>query len=95
MITTLIVLALAAFMFLAFVSTPRFGSRPSGFRMHRVKQSPNFQAGQFQNLNTTPQLAEGVKYYTVFKDFFFSKSKRSKPAQPLTVTKRKSAEPRS
>lgn len=50
-------------------------------------QSPHYRDGEFQNLENTPQLAEGVTYYTVFRDFFFRKSKRDKPAQPLPSKK--------
>jgi L-ascorbate metabolism protein UlaG (beta-lactamase superfamily) len=85
--TVLIVFFSIAVFFILFLNTERFGRRPSGKRMKKILQSPNYRDGQFQNLENTPALAEGVSYYTVFKKFFFSQSKRSKPKQPLPVVK--------
>jgi L-ascorbate metabolism protein UlaG (beta-lactamase superfamily) len=55
--------------------------------MERMKKSPNYRDGAFQNLNNTPSLKEGVSYYTVFKEFFFGKSKRVEPATVLPSNK--------
>ena len=66
---------------------PQFGKLPSGERLKRIKQSLNYRNGKFDNLNKTAALAEGVSYYTVLKHFFFNKSKRDRPAQPLPSQK--------
>lgn len=70
-----------------FLNTPRFGRRPSGKRLEQVKQSANYKDGQFQNLEETPQLADGVSYFTVLEKFFFQKTKNDRPAQPLPSVK--------
>ncbi|MCO6147760.1 MBL fold metallo-hydrolase [Flavobacterium sp. NRK1] len=70
-----------------FLQSPSFGRRPSGERLKAIEQSKNYKDGQFQNLSYTPDLKEGVSYYTVFKDFFFSKSKRSKPKNVMPSQK--------
>lgn len=70
-----------------FMKQPKFGKLPSGARLERIKKSPNFRDGKFQNLSVTPDLAEGVSYYTVMKDFFFAKSKRSAPDSVLPSEK--------
>ena len=70
-----------------FLQQPKFGKKSSGERLEKIKQSPNYKNGQFQNLSHTPDLAEGVGYFTVMKEFFFGKSKRSKPASPLPSQK--------
>ena len=62
---------------------PKFGALPSGNLQKRIEQSPNFRDGQFQNLNHTPDLTEGVTYYQVFKEFFFTKKTRLKPEAKL------------
>ena len=59
---------------------PQFGKASGGARLKRIINSPNYRNGKFQNLSYTPDLKEGVSYYTVMKDFFFNKSKRSRPA---------------
>ncbi len=64
-----------------------FGKTPSGERLEKVKQSPNYRDGKFQNLSHTPDLAEGVGYYKVTKDFFFDKDKRNQPKDILPSVK--------
>lgn len=70
-----------------FLQQPQFGKMPTGERLERIKKSPNYKKGQFQNLNFTPDLAEGVSYFTVLKEFIFDKSKRIKPASELPSVK--------
>lgn len=83
----LIVIAVLVAGIAIFLQTPRFGRRPTGERLKQIELSPNYKDGQFQNLNHTPDLAEGVSYYTVMKDFFFAKSKRNKPKAALPSQK--------
>lgn len=64
-----------------------FGKTPSGARLERIKQSPNYRDGKFQNLSHTPDLAEGVSYYRVMKDFFFDKDKRNTPKDIIPTQK--------
>ncbi len=78
----LLIVALVAAIFL-FMQQPKFGKAPSGKRLERILQSPHYRDGQFQNLHHTQELKEGVGYFTVMKDFFFNKSKKSKPASVL------------
>jgi L-ascorbate metabolism protein UlaG (beta-lactamase superfamily) len=63
-----------------FMQQLQFGKAPSGQHLERIKASPNFKDGAFQNISYTPALTEGVSYFKAFKQFFFEKSKRSKPA---------------
>lgn len=83
----IIFLLLAVVAIAAFFYSPVFGRKPSGAVLERILKSPHYSNGQFENLVDTPQLAEGITYYTVFRDFFFRKSKRSKPALPLPAKK--------
>ena len=66
---------------------PQFGKLPSGERLERIKKSPNYKDGQFQNIHFTPNLAEGVSMFTVMRQFFFGKSKHSKPPGVLPSKK--------
>ncbi|MEM9259503.1 MAG: MBL fold metallo-hydrolase, partial [Bacteroidota bacterium] len=69
-----------------FLQTERFGAHPQGERLARVKASPNYQEGQFQNLADTPMLTEGSSYTTVLYNFLVS-AKPREPKQPLSTVK--------
>lgn len=65
----------------------KFGKLPSGKRLERIKNSPNYRNGEFQNRSHTPALAEDASYFSVLKKFIFGKSKRSKPTGIIPSTK--------
>lgn len=87
MTTTLIIVILLIAGIAVFMKQPLFGKLPSGHRLERIKLSPNYKDGEFQNLSHTPNLKEGVSMPRVFYEFFFNKSKRSKPKFPLPSQK--------
>ncbi len=58
---------------------PKFGQLPSGERLDRIKKSPNYKDGSFQNQSFTPVMAENVSYFSALKEFFFDKNERSTP----------------
>ncbi len=62
-----------------FMRQAKFGALPSGERAERVKSSPNYRNGEFQNLSNTPTLTEGLSYFAVMKEFLFNKSPRNVP----------------
>jgi len=70
-----------------FVQHPKFGKLPKRERLARIKQSPHYKNGTFQNLNYTPVLSEGISYLTVSKEFFFKKEKRVAPNKPIPTSK--------
>jgi L-ascorbate metabolism protein UlaG (beta-lactamase superfamily) len=86
MIAAIIILLLVAGVWL-FLRQPQFGRAPSGVRLEKMKRSPHYQNGQFQNLHPTPSLTGDASYYSVFKKFFFGKSKRSKPSRMIPSKK--------
>jgi L-ascorbate metabolism protein UlaG (beta-lactamase superfamily) len=71
----------------AFLSQPKFGKLPSGKVMERINKSPHFKDGKFQNLENTPDLTEGVTYYSVMKEFLFTEKVRNKPVDSLPARK--------
>lgn len=77
MIGTLIAIGLIAIGTLLFLNTERFGKHPTGNRLQRVKASPNYRDGKFQNLNHTPMLAEGANYGKVLYEFLFSSNRKN------------------
>jgi L-ascorbate metabolism protein UlaG (beta-lactamase superfamily) len=86
MIIFILILVLLAAVY-AFIQQPQFGKFSSGERLEKIRRSPQYKNGQFQNINKTPALAEGVSYYTVFKEFFFGKSNRGIPSVLLPTKK--------
>jgi L-ascorbate metabolism protein UlaG (beta-lactamase superfamily) len=86
MLFLLIILLLIAAVAL-FMRQPKFGKAAGGERLQKMKSSPNYSNGQFQNEHHTPSLKEGVSVLKVMRQFFFNKSKRSKPAAVLPSRK--------
>lgn len=64
----------------------KFGALASGERLERIKKSPNYHDGQFQNLEETPQLAEDAKMLSMLKEMLFAKDKRPKENVPSIKT---------
>jgi L-ascorbate metabolism protein UlaG (beta-lactamase superfamily) len=87
MIILFSIIALLVLAVFLFMKSPMFGRLPSGERAALIKASPNFRDGKFQNRHDTPDLTEGVSYYTVMKDFFFNKSPRNTPDDTIPSRK--------
>jgi len=81
---TLLLLIVSAMIFLR---QPKFGKLSTGERLKQITEAPNFRNGKFQNLSHTPDLTEGVSYYSVLKEFMFDKQKNAKPSQILPSKK--------
>lgn len=70
-----------------FMQQPKFGKHPSGSRLERIKKSPNYKNGSFNNKSFTPQLAENVSMSKLMWKFLFGKKVRVKPSQKFNLTK--------
>jgi hypothetical protein len=70
-----------------FFRHPKFGKLPTGERLERIKNAPNYQKGSFQNQSITPDLTEGANYFTVIKEFFFGKKIRVTPTDGIPSAK--------
>jgi L-ascorbate metabolism protein UlaG (beta-lactamase superfamily) len=66
---------------------PKFGKTPSDERVQRFEKSPHYRDGSFKNLRHTPDLAEGVTYYEVIKEFFFERKSRLTPIDHIPSVK--------
>ena len=73
--------------YVLFMNQQKFGRLPQNERKMRILNSPNYRDGRFQNLSFTPDLAEGVTYTQLLREFFFNKSKQSKPVQEIPSVK--------
>lgn len=67
-----IILGLGVVIFLI-LQHPVFGKSPSGERLKRLKQSRNYQNGEFRNLSPTPQLTEGATMPKLIYQMFVGK----------------------
>jgi len=59
----------------AYIQQPKFGKTPSGERLEKIKKSPHYKNGAFQNLSITPLMTEGVSYFGVLKEFLFPRQR--------------------
>lgn len=62
------------------------GKQPSGKHLEKLKQSPNYKNGGFQNLSPTPTKADDVSYWKMSK-FFFKKHPETTPPVKLPFIK--------
>jgi L-ascorbate metabolism protein UlaG (beta-lactamase superfamily) len=70
---------LFSFVAIATLQQAKFGKLPSGARLERIRKSPNYKKGSFQNQSYTPVLTEGVGFLEVSREFFFGKKVRVTP----------------
>lgn len=83
----LAVLSIVAIAVIVFINQPDFGRMPRGERMGKIKLSPNYRDGQFQNLHTTPMLTSDKGRIRNFLDFLLRKEKGLRPEKELPVVK--------
>ncbi len=70
-----------------FINTPQFGATPTGERLERIKKSPNYRDGSFQNINPTSVMVEGVNYATMMKEFMFDRKQHINPPHKIPSVK--------
>jgi L-ascorbate metabolism protein UlaG (beta-lactamase superfamily) len=62
-----------------YIQHPKFGAKPEGTRLEKIKSSPNYKGGSFVNRTYTPSLTKGYSMTKVMFDFLFKKVERAKP----------------
>jgi L-ascorbate metabolism protein UlaG (beta-lactamase superfamily) len=87
MVATLIIIGVLLITTLLYMQQDKFGKSPSGTRLERIKGSPNFKNGKFQNLSTTPTLAEGHNYFEVLYEAYFKNKPRHYPTDTIPSVK--------
>ncbi|MBS1682086.1 MAG: MBL fold metallo-hydrolase [Bacteroidetes bacterium] len=85
MVVLLIIFILATALVL-FLQQPVFGKNPTGERMARVLNSPNYKNNSFQNLTHTELMLNDTSYLKLTIDSF-KKPKTVRPPQPLPSVK--------
>lgn len=69
------------------LSQAKFGQSPKGERLERIKNSPNYQNGEFKNLHETPVLTSDKSRFQLMLDFMLKKKVRTSPDTPFAVIK--------
>lgn len=67
MIITLSIIAVLALAFYLFLFYAPFGTPPANARLERIKLSPNYKDGAFQNRLPTPMMADDASYFDLMK----------------------------
>ena len=62
------------------------GKAPAGKHLDRLKQSPNYKNGAFQNLSPTPMKPDDISYWKMTREFFKKHPDRLPPA-PIPFVK--------
>ena len=81
LVTVLIIAGLLSSVFL-FMQQNAFGSDPAEARLDRIKHSPNYRDGSFQNPEPTEVMRPDASYFGMMSDFF-NKAKDNTPLTPL------------
>ncbi len=77
---TLSILALLAIATYLFMQQASFGKNPSGARLERIKKSPNYREGAFQNIHHTPNFGEGYNFWKILMMYF-----KKGPTEPTKI----------
>ncbi|MDB5193784.1 MAG: beta-lactamase [Segetibacter sp.] len=80
----IVVLWLGAYLYM---QQPMFGKAATGERLERMKSSPNYKDGKFQNQHNTPALTEGYGYGKVLYEFLFKKKEGRAPVDSIPSLK--------
>lgn len=70
-----------------FINQPSFGRLPRGQRLERIRQSPNYREGKFQNLHPTEQITSNRPKGLMMLDFLFRKIEGLRPESKLPAVK--------
>lgn len=86
MLITLFGITILVLAGLLFVQQSPFGRDPADIRLERIKKSPNYRDGSFQNLTPTAVMRENASYVAMMSDYF-NKPKDNVPQKPLPSVK--------
>ena len=80
-------IVLVAVATIIFMNQAPFGKAPSGERLERIKKSPHYRNGAFQNQSKTPNFSSDKNMAQVMYDFLFKKVKDRQPDKDIPVIK--------
>lgn len=82
-----IVVAALALITILFMQQKSFGKLPSGQRLERIKKSPQYRDGAFQNVEHTEMMMPDVSYPSMIYKFFFGSIADGEPSKVLPAVK--------
>lgn len=83
----LIIIALLALGVVLYLQQPKFGTLPEGARLERIKNSPNYVEGKFQNIVPTAIVIKERSSLSLWWESLFAKRERLKPVESVPATK--------
>lgn len=72
----------------SFLKQAKFGASPNNQRLERIRKSPNFRDGKFQNKLLTPVMTGEKGGLAVTLQFIFNRNKRRRPKDPIPSVRR-------
>ena len=72
---------------IVFVNQPSFGRLPQGERLERIKSSPHYKNGAFENLSPTTLMTSDKGRLQGLWEFVFAKKDGLVPDKPIPVIK--------
>ncbi|WP_231490551.1 MBL fold metallo-hydrolase [Pedobacter sp. Leaf170] len=84
------IISLIAILFLVtyfYMKKPLFGKAAEGVRLERMKKSPHFKDGIFENIHATPAVTEGYSTMGIIIDKLFTKYPRLTPVDSIPSKK--------
>jgi L-ascorbate metabolism protein UlaG (beta-lactamase superfamily) len=72
----------------SFLKQAKFGASPNNLRLERIRKSPNFRNGSFQNKLDTPVMTGENGDLAVTLQFIFNRNKRRRPGDPIPSVRR-------
>ena len=70
-----------------YLQHPKFGTLPEGARLERIKGSPHYADGQFQNLVPIPPRVEGSSSVSLWLEYLFIPKERLAPTESIPAVK--------
>lgn len=83
MYITLSIVLLISVAVIVFLKQPAFGKAPSGRRLERIQNSPNYRDGKFRNLSSTEKITSEKSKISAAFDFLFRKVAGLRPSKNL------------
>ena len=87
LLTLLIGILIISILTIFILNMPSFGKIPNSKRAERIKKSPNYKNGKFQNLEDTPQLTSDKSFIENTYNFFFKKVENLRPIEKIPTVK--------
>lgn len=72
---------------IAFINQPKFGRLPQGARLERVRHSPQYRNGAFQNQHPTKLMTSDKGRFQIMWSFLFSDKEGLYPEEPIPTIK--------